>query len=92
MNLVDTDVRHGHGGHRGGCFTGVTIFQRFMFTTQIFQAEVRTVERCLVAVSKHSAVRNSHPKMQMIGGDFWMWMWNTVEAHFHPGEGKTWTI
>ena len=25
----------GHGGHRGEFFTGVTIFQRFMFTTQI---------------------------------------------------------
>ena len=37
MNLVDTDVRHsghGHGGYRGESFTGVTIFQRFMFTPQ----------------------------------------------------------
>ena len=52
MNLVDTDVRHGghrHGGHRGECFSGVTIFQRFMFIAQIFPSEFRTVERCLVA-------------------------------------------
>ena len=51
MNLVDTDVRHsghGHGGHRGECFTGVTIFQRFICTIQIFPSDFRTVERCLV--------------------------------------------
>ena len=51
MNLVDTDVRHsghGHGGHRGECYTGVTIFQRFMLTAHFFSSESRTVERCLV--------------------------------------------
>ena len=37
MNLVDTDVRHsGHSGYRGESFTGVTIFQRFMFIAQFF--------------------------------------------------------
>ena len=37
LNLVNTDVRHGehrHGGHKGEYFTGVTIFQRFMFITE----------------------------------------------------------
>ena len=27
---------HGHGGHRGECFTGVIIVQRFMFIAQFF--------------------------------------------------------
>ena len=50
MNLVDTDVRHsehGHGGHRGECFTGVTIFQRFMSTAQ-FCAVLFVVHHILV--------------------------------------------
>ena len=50
MNLVDTDVRHsghGHGGHRGECFTGMTIFQRLMFIIQFFSSEFCIVERCL---------------------------------------------
>ena len=34
--------------YRGECFTGMTIFERFMFIAQIFPSEFRTVERCLV--------------------------------------------
>ena len=49
-----------------------------------------------LAVSKHSAVRNSHPKMQMIGGDWFLGPGHTVfdvdvehcGSPFPPWRGK----